>query len=396
MLQSGQTIGKWKVERKLRQSNTGVSYLCCAPGGTLRAIVKVYAHKDLQRGTERFERFTRMLARLNHPGIPRYIGTIADPPAIASAYREGKLLSERIERGPMDPRVVLGLARELAATLAYVHGEDIIHRAVKPETVFLPDDGQAQLVDFGVALESEEERLTESGSLVGTLRILPPETLEGSQEGPGYDLYGLGLVLYEALTGTRAFHGEDGSVLSPGKLLQLKLSTAFLDPGEDIPAPLRDLVRDLTLRDPDERLSDSMDVVKRLRGVRLDARKPGQSGLDLLASLHAARTKKPVGPTAEEEPSEPVLDQDPTIDPGGPEPEPPVPYDQETTVKVAAIPAPPPEEVAVINSPAAPRGMSPPPGTSSGTGVDRTLVIALVVGTALGVTFAGLMMWINN
>ncbi len=83
MLQAGQTLGKWTIESVLRKSGTGVSYLCRPAGGGDAAVVKVFDHKSLHRGQERYTRFSRMLARLNHPGIPRYIGTVLEPPAIA-------------------------------------------------------------------------------------------------------------------------------------------------------------------------------------------------------------------------------------------------------------------------------------------------------------------------
>jgi len=362
VLQTGQSLGKWTVDRVLRKSGTGISYLCRPTGGGDAAVIKVFDHKSLHRGEERYTRFTRMLARLNHPGIPRYIGTVQDPPGIACEYHEGTFLNERLEHGPLEPRAVLSLARELAATLHYLHSEDIVHRSVKPEAVFLAQEGQAQLMDFGVALESEEERLTQAGAVVGTLRILPPEAFESGQEGPAYDLYALGVLLFEAVTGAKAFGNPDGSKIRTTQVLKRKMTTACLDPGDEVPGALRELICDLTRQDPAERPPQAMDVVTRLRGVRIKAHAAGNAGADLLANLKAARSK----PAAEPVPA------------AARSPEPVVPAAPPVATPIAA----PEPALAPRTSPAV---QAPAPEPAPAAPVDRSLIIAVVAGGLLAV-----------
>lgn len=364
MLDGGQNIGKWTVQQVLRKSGTGVSYLCAPTEGGDLAVVKVFDHQSLHRGKERFQRFTSMLARLNHPGIPRYIGTVGDPPAIACAYVEGTFLNERLESGPLEPRQVLSLARELAATLSYLHGEDIVHRAIKSEAVYLTQEGQAQLMDFGVALESEEERLTQAGAVVGTLRILPPEAFESGREGPPYDLYALGVLLYEALTGQKAFGNPDGSRVRTTQVLQRKLSTPCLDPGEGVTPELRSLVQDLTRQDPVARPAVAMDVIHRLRGVRIKAHTAGGAGADLLANLKAARAQQAAAPAA----------APPTPQPN-PVPAPSPPTTPRPPVQPAPAPALAPRTSPTVQAPQA----EPPPAAP----IDRSLWIAVAAGGVL-------------
>jgi serine/threonine protein kinase len=323
-------------------------------------VVKVFDHESLDRGKERFQRFTRMLARLNHPGIPRYIGAVADPPAIACEYTKGTFLNEQLVHGPLDPRATLSLARELSATLSYLHSEGIVHRAVKPEAVFITEEGQAQLMDFGVALESEEERLTQAGAVVGTLRILPPEAFESGQEGPAFDLYALGVLLHEALTGVKAFGNADGSKVSTSQLLTRKMTTEFLDPGEDAPQALRELVQDLTRMDTNERLSDAMKVVVRLQGVKIRSAKAGSAGSDLLANLQAARSQ-----AAPEQPA-PVL---------------PVPE--------AAAPSPVAAPQPVLAPRTSPAVVAPPAEPAPAAPIGRSLIIAIAAVVLLAAVAAG-------
>jgi len=372
VLQAGQTLGKWTVESVLRKSGTGVSYLCRPTGGGDAAVIKVFDPKSLHRGQERYTRFTRMLGRLNHPGIPRYIGTVQDPPGIACEYQEGVFLNDRLKEGPLAPRTVLSLARELAATLHYLHSEDIIHRSVKPEAVFLATQGQAQLMDFGVALESEEERLTQAGAVVGTLRILPPEAFESGQEGPAYDLYALGVLLFEAVTGKKAFGNPDGSKVRTTQVLQRKLSTPCLDPGDDVPTALRELICDLTRQDAAQRPESAMAVVSSLRGVRIKSHGAPNAGADLLANLKAARSK-PQTPVATPPPratAAPVVPAAPAA----------------PVAPVVSAPSPPPApELAPRTSPAV---QAPPAEPAPAAPVDRSLIIAMLAGAALAVVGA--------
>ncbi len=337
MLERGDIVGKWTVAQVLRKSTTGTAYLCepLSPGAT-PAVIKVFDFQSLDRGKERFERFAKMLARLNHPGVPRYIGFVADPPSVACDWRQGTFLDKRLAVRPLSQRDVLDLARGLAATLAYLHSEDIIHRAVKSETVFLPDDGQAQLMDFGVALESEEERLTQAGSVVGTLRILPPEAFESGNEDGTWDLYALGILLYEALLGREAFCDPDGTPATTTKLLRRKLQTPHLDPGEGVHEALRTVIRAMTSRDLTARPATGGEVVQALADVRIKSDVPPPASA-LLANLKASAEKRR---QAEQAPA--------------PAPQTTVPQAPHTTVPQAAPAAAPTPEAPTPAAPEAP------------------------------------------
>ena len=148
----------------------------------------------------------RAAAGLSHPvivGIYDVDGT-GDSPALVMELVDGESLGARITRdGPLDPRRAVAIAAGLADALFHAHTRGVIHRDVKPGNVLLSSDGSTRLVDFGIAhsLAASAERLTLTGTVIGTLHSMAPEQLAAGPITPRTDLYGLGVVLHEALTG---------------------------------------------------------------------------------------------------------------------------------------------------------------------------------------------------
>lgn len=147
----------------------------------------------------------RAVDGLHHPGIVQVLDVDAgEQPAIVLELVDGESLSVRLQReGPMTPAATAQLGAELADALYHAHTRGVIHRDVKPANVLIGADGHARLVDFGIArlLGEALERTTQPGTVMGTLRYMAPEQLRGDEVGPRTDLYGLGAVLHEALTG---------------------------------------------------------------------------------------------------------------------------------------------------------------------------------------------------
>jgi eukaryotic-like serine/threonine-protein kinase len=160
----------------------------------------------------------RAVGGLDHPGIIRVLAADAgERPAVVLELVEGEPLSALLEReGPLDPRAAAEIGAEVAEALYHAHTRGVIHRDVKPGNVLFGTDGRARLVDFGIArlLGEALERTTQTGMVMGTLRYMAPEQLEGREVGPRVDLYGLGALLYEMLSG-RPPH----PAVAPGALL---------------------------------------------------------------------------------------------------------------------------------------------------------------------------------
>lgn len=148
----------------------------------------------------------RAAAALSHPVIVGVydVDATGESPALVMELVDGESLATRIDRdGPLDERAAAVIAADLAEALYHAHQRGVIHRDVKPGNVLLASDGRVRLVDFGIAhsLAASAERLTLAGTVIGTLRAMAPEQLTGGPITPRTDLYGLGVVLHEALTG---------------------------------------------------------------------------------------------------------------------------------------------------------------------------------------------------
>ena len=148
----------------------------------------------------------RAAAGLSHPVIVDVydVDATGEMPALVMELVDGESLSARIERGgPLDPRQAAGIAADVAEGLFHAHQRGVVHRDVKPGNVLLASDGRTRLVDFGIAhsLAESAERLTVTGTVIGTMSAMAPEQLAGGPITPRTDLYGIGVVLHEALTG---------------------------------------------------------------------------------------------------------------------------------------------------------------------------------------------------
>ena len=159
-----------------------------------------------QASRQRLVAEARAAARLSHPGIAGIydVDATGESAAIVMELVDGESLAARIERdGPLPEPDAVRVTAEVAEALYHAHQQGVVHRDVKPGNVLLAADGRTRLVDFGIAhsLATSAERLTLAGTVVGTLRSMAPEQLIGGPITPRTDLYGLGVVLHEALTG---------------------------------------------------------------------------------------------------------------------------------------------------------------------------------------------------
>jgi serine/threonine-protein kinase len=161
---------------------------------------------------ERFRREARAVAQLSHPNIVTVIdrGEADGRQFIVFEYVEGENLKDLIDRtGPLPIRRALELAIEVAGGLAFAHDHGIVHRDVKPQNVLLNGDGGAKVTDFGIARTLDVERgVTQTGTVLGTSNYISPEQAGSKPVGPFTDVYALGVVLYELLTGEVPFPGE--------------------------------------------------------------------------------------------------------------------------------------------------------------------------------------------
>jgi eukaryotic-like serine/threonine-protein kinase len=157
----------------------------------------------------RFQAETKILAGFDHRNLVRVLdaGSLGDQPYVVLELVAGPTLAHRLSAGPLPDGEVRDLGADIAAALDHVHSARVVHRDVKPSNILLTPDGRALLGDFGIALLLDATRLTGTAQTPGTAAYLAPEQVSGGDVTPAADIYSLGLVLLEALTGRRPFHG---------------------------------------------------------------------------------------------------------------------------------------------------------------------------------------------
>jgi serine/threonine protein kinase len=180
-----------------------------------RQVAIKLMHREIASDSDQLERFrreARAVAQLNHPHVVGVIDAGEDngTPYIVFEYVEGETLKDRIRRyGRLPVGEAVAYAIEIARALGAAHEHQIVHRDVKPQNVLIDEEGTAKVTDFGIARSLTEEGLTADGRVLGTTDYVSPEQALGQDVGPQSDLYSLGVVLFEMLTGDVPFHGEN-------------------------------------------------------------------------------------------------------------------------------------------------------------------------------------------
>jgi serine/threonine protein kinase/CubicO group peptidase (beta-lactamase class C family) len=212
-----QQFGRYHIVKLLGKGGMGSVYLARDTQLDRDVALKIPQFSGEGRAAmlERFRQEARAAATLHHPNIcPVYeVGEIDGTHYLAMAYIEGKSLAELIRAGkPWTVRQIVALVRKMAQALAETHKRGVIHRDLKPGNVMINARGEPIIMDFGLArrTRSEDPRLTQAGSYIGSPAYMSPEQMRGDVEalGPGCDIYGLGVILYEALTRELPFSGD--------------------------------------------------------------------------------------------------------------------------------------------------------------------------------------------
>ena len=265
----GRTVSHYRILEKLGGGGMGVVYK--AQDTTLARFV---ALKFLPEGMakdpealERFQREARSASAIAHPNICTIheIGEHEGQPFIVMELMEGQTLKHRIAASPLKMHDALDWAMQIAEALDAAHSKGIIHRDIKPANIFITAQGQAKVLDFGVAkavgppeagyadAAADESSLTRTGAVIGTLAYMSPEQARGNRADKRVDIWAFGVVLYEMLTGRHAFQGETTSDTLAAVLKS--------DPNWDalpanLPANIRKLLRRCLEKDPQLRLRD--------------------------------------------------------------------------------------------------------------------------------------------
>jgi len=215
----------------------------------------------------RFQREEEVGRRLNHPGIVKVLTPRKKSRMyIAMEYIEGESLRSMM-RGTdgMPVEKALGLARQLAETLVYMHGEGVVHRDLKPENILVTAEGQTKVMDFGIALDESARRLTWSGlsSTIGTPDYMAPEQVSGRRGDVRTDIYSLGTILYEMLTGHLPYSGPNVYNVMRAKTAEDPQPPTAFQP--DLDPKLEEIVLHAIERNPRDRYASAGQMLEDLR-----------------------------------------------------------------------------------------------------------------------------------
>ncbi len=273
--------GRYKLESKLGSGGMSTVYLAIDETLGRNVAVKVL-HREISDQPDQLERFSRearAVARLSHPNLVGVIdaGEDGGHPYIVFEYVPGETLKKRISsqgRLPLDEATAYAI--EIGRGLACAHAARLVHRDVKPQNVLIDSEGRAKVTDFGIARSLEVHGLTATGRVLGTTDYVSPEQAMGKDADPRTDVYSLGIVLFEMLTGDVPFHAET----------QVGVAMKHVnDPMPDVQlrrpetsAALAQAVERSTAKDPKDRYSDMGEFLYDLEGaLEVEVSRAGRS-----------------------------------------------------------------------------------------------------------------------
>ncbi|HKV10991.1 MAG TPA: protein kinase [Thermoanaerobaculia bacterium] len=290
---SGRIVSHYRLLERLGSGGMGVVYK--AQDLVLERFVALKflpAGRGNPHSRQRLLQEARTASRLDHPNVCTIfeVEEIDEGELfIAMALCEGETLRERISPGPLDIDEALGLTCQIAAGLAHAHDRGVVHRDIKPANLILSPSGQLKIVDFGVALQADRSRLTREGIAVGTVAYMSPEQLRGRSVDHRTDLWALGVVLYELLTGRLPFDSANDQAYAASVLFARPKPVTSQRAG--LPASIDPLLVRLLAKSPDHRYQQAEEVIRDLQALRAgSAAEPG--------AVSTASSTLPLGPSS--------------------------------------------------------------------------------------------------
>jgi eukaryotic-like serine/threonine-protein kinase len=279
-LTSGTKLGPYEIHTSIGAGGMGEVYRARDARLSRDVAIKVLP-TSFSADPDRLQRFAqecRATAALNHPNILSIfdIGEDRAAPYVVSELLEGETLRDRLREGPILARKAIDYARQIANGLAAAHEKGITHRDLKPENLFITNDGRVKILDFGLAKLTRPEPddsgdaptmqiATDAGTVMGTVGYMAPEQVRGKPADSRSDIFAFGAILYEMLSGKRAFHGD-----SPVETMSAILKEDppdLTETNRNIPAALERIVRHCLEKNPAERFQSARDLAFNLEAL---------------------------------------------------------------------------------------------------------------------------------
>jgi eukaryotic-like serine/threonine-protein kinase len=256
---------RYRLDRKI--GTGGMADVWLAEDTELdRQVAIKLLHDRFAQDTEfvqRFQREAQSAAGLQHPNVVGVFdrGSFRDTYFIAMEYVDGPSLKELV-KGGMGTKDAVDFTRQILNAARFAHRKGIVHRDLKPQNVLIDDEGRARVADFGIARAGENSDITATGSVMGTAQYISPEQAQGKPTTPRSDIYSIGVILYEALTGRVPFEGESAVAVALKQVSETPRRPSAIDP--KIPPALDAVVMRALAKDPEARFTDADAFLKAL------------------------------------------------------------------------------------------------------------------------------------
>ena len=302
-LTSGSKLGPYEIQSPLGAGGMGEVYRARDARLNRDVAIKILP-ASFSADPDRLARFaqeSRAAAALNHPNILSIydIGEEHGAPYVVSELLEGETLRDRLRDGAIPSRKTIDYARQIASGLAAAHEKGIVHRDLKPENIFITHDGRAKILDFGLAkftrpeadasgeAPTQQVAGTDAGTVMGTVGYMSPEQVRGKPADARSDIFSFGAILYEMLSGKRAFHG-DSPVDTMSAILK-EDPPDLTETNRNVAPALERIVRHCLEKNPAERFQSARDVAFNL-GALTEISASSRSGVQAIRRRTCQKT----------------------------------------------------------------------------------------------------------
>jgi WD40 repeat protein/serine/threonine protein kinase len=264
----GQSIRGYELHEQVGEGGFGAVYRAVQTVVGREVVIKIILPNFANQPEfiRRFEAEAQLVARLEHPHIVPLYDYWRDPTGayLVMRYLRGGTLRSAIEKGPYSLKATARVVNQIASALMIAHRNNVIHRDVKPSNILLDEDGNAYLSDFGIATTQIEgsKNASQSGRVSGSAGYISPEQINLQPVSPRSDMYAMGIILYEMLTGRHPYAGAKSAVA-----LFIKHANEPLPPMEGVPEPLQAVVFKAAAKNPEDRYADMLELANAFRSA---------------------------------------------------------------------------------------------------------------------------------